>query len=119
MWPRAIAQFHQAAKILLVFSSKGCPLEIQNNWSKEHILTAIKRGPHKSTMSKEATKALEEETKEKINTYYDKIVLWKDIKNKMPTNMKISPVAMIPHKSRLFRCILDLTFKLSIDNIKQ
>ena len=32
----------------------------------------------------------------------------------MPPNLKISPVAMIPHKSRMYRKILDLTFNLKL-----
>ena len=28
------------------------------------------------------------------------IVLWDDIKDNMPKQLKVSPIAMIPHKSR-------------------
>ena len=31
--------------------------------------------------------------------------------------MKLSPLAMIPHKSRSFRCILDLSFQLKMNGI--
>ena len=33
-------------------------------------------------------------------------------KDNIPPNFKLSPVAMIPHKSRAFRGILDLSFQL-------
>jgi len=38
-----------------------------------------------------------------------------ELRKKMPEKLKISPVAMIPHKSRDFRTILDLSFKLKIN----
>ena len=39
-------------------------------------------------------------------------LLWGDIKDNLHPLFKLSPVAMIPHKSRLFRAILDLSFYL-------
>ena len=42
------------------------------------------------------------------------MVLWDSIKDAPPTQLKISPIAMIPHKSRLYRAILDLSFKLRL-----
>ena len=44
------------------------------------------------------------------------MVLWDDIKHNPPEQLKISPIAMIPHKSRLFREILDLSFALGLKN---
>ena len=32
----------------------------------------------------------------------------------VPQKLKISPIAMIPHKSRMFRAILDLSFSLRL-----
>ena len=40
------------------------------------------------------------------------MVKYGDLKNNIPPKLKISPVAMIPHKSRKFRTILDLSFRL-------
>ena len=37
-------------------------------------------------------------------------MLWDNIKHTPPAQLKISPIAMIPHKSRKFRAILDLSF---------
>ena len=39
-------------------------------------------------------------------------VVWDDIKHDPPPNLKVSPIAMIPHKSRLFRAILDLSNRI-------
>jgi hypothetical protein len=43
-----------------------------------------------------------------------KVVLWDDIKHNPLEQLKISPLAMIPHKSRAFRAILDLSFRLRL-----
>ena len=45
-----------------------------------------------------------------------RVVLWDDIKHDHPKQLKISPVAAIPHKSRAYRSILDLSFALRLDD---
>ena len=42
---------------------------------------------------------------------FTKIARWDDIKGNIPKKLKISPLAMIPHKSQKFRAILDLLFE--------
>jgi hypothetical protein len=44
------------------------------------------------------------------------VVLWDDIKSNHPRQLKVSPVAAIPHKSRAYRSILDLSFKLCLED---
>ena len=119
MWPRGpVANSHPAAKILHNLSTEGCPLDCGEEWSEEHLLAALKRGPHISAKEPEAIKYLLQETQEKIKGNYLKVVKWGDIKHNHPKNMKISPIALIPHKSRSFRCILDLSFQLKVKNKK-
>ena len=42
------------------------------------------------------------------------MILWDDIKHNPPPEMKISPLVVIPHKSHLFRAILDLSFAICL-----
>jgi hypothetical protein len=42
-------------------------------------------------------------------------VKWEDIRHNPPANLNISPIAAIPHKSRQFRMILDLSFELKVN----
>jgi hypothetical protein len=42
------------------------------------------------------------------------MVQWNDIKRDPPKQLKISPLAMVPHKSRPFRAILDLSFSVKL-----
>ena len=44
------------------------------------------------------------------------MVLWDDIKDNHPCQLKVSPVAAIPHKSRAYRSILDLSFALRLED---
>ena len=88
------------------------------NWSKQQIIAALKRGPHISAKDPIAAKCLHEETNEKIKGGFAKIVRGGDIKHNIPPSLKISPTAMIPHKSRLFRCILDLSFQIKVKGKK-
>ena len=103
---------HPFSPTLDQWSKDGCPVDCGPDWSSDHIITALKRGPHISATSPDAVKALIAETDEKVKNGYARVVRWGDIKDNIPTQFKLSPVAMIPHKSRSFRTILDLSFRL-------
>ena len=114
MYPTKFALTHPAAPMLQDWGRRGCPVNCGANWSTTQILHALKRGPHISATSTDAIQALQNETLEKIENGYARLVRWGDIKNDIPPQLKISPVAMVPHKSRKFRTILDLSFALRI-----
>ncbi len=42
--------------------------------------------------------------------------MWNDIKDNPPPQLKLSPIAAIPHKSKAYRSILDLSFRLCLEN---
>ena len=75
---------------------------------KIHIEAAIKRRPHPLEYTTGAMAAMHTEMEEKVKNGYAKIHNYGDIKGKS-RNLNISPVAMIPHKFRAFRNILDLS----------
>ena len=97
--PRIKALEHAAAALIQAYATEGCPTGCGPSWTKEHIEAAIKNGPHSSATEFEALKALQEETKEKVKNGYAKVIRYGDIINNLPEKLKISPVAMIPHKS--------------------
>jgi hypothetical protein len=117
MWPRTYSVNHPASTLLNEYATKGCPVDCGEDWSMDHIIKAILHGPHKSAKNKDAAAALHAETKSKIKNGFAKLVKFKDIKNNCPPKLKISPVACIPHKSKSFRVILDLSFNLKANNI--
>ena len=79
---------------------------------------AIQRGPHVSAMEPEAMQQLHTEVQEKVQKGQVRVVTWDSIKGKPPRELKISPIAMIPHKSRKYRAILDLSFECRLANME-
>jgi hypothetical protein len=102
MEPTNYALNHDAAPLLNDYATNGCPVDCGPDWSREHIEALLHRGPHKSSTSKAAIKQLRDETRDKIKHGYARLVHWSEIKNDIPKKLKISPVAMIPHKSKKF-----------------
>ena len=68
------------------------------------------RTSYQSALSPKALAHFSEKADELVRTKQARIVLWDDIKDNPPKQLKISPIAAIPHKSKTFRSILDLTF---------
>ena len=118
MQPRNKALRHPAADALLQYASDGCPLDCGQDWTMEQMEAAIQKGPHQSAQSPEASNALRTEALERITGGSCRVMKWKDIKDNPPPKLKISPIAAIPHKSQLFRMILDLSYKLKMDKDK-
>ena len=114
MCPTGLATRHPAFQTLQQYATKGCPAKTGRHWTKEEIHAAVERGNHISARSKAAIEAYQLEIKEKVARGQAKVVLWDDIKDNPPRQLKISPLAMVPHKSRLFRAILDLSFSLKL-----
>jgi hypothetical protein len=71
---------------------------------------AIDRGPHVSALVPEAMAQLDDEINEKVSNGQAKIIKLSDIRHNPPPQLKVSPVAMVPHRSRPYRAILDLSF---------
>lgn len=112
MWPSEEALEHPAGELLEHWARHGCPVDCGDDWSIDWIEAAIKRGAHITAKSRAAIIALRTETEDKLKGGYARLVRWGDIKKKFPKKLKISPIAAVPHKSRQFRMILDLSFHL-------
>ena len=119
MWPQGFAFVHDAAPLLDSYSRTGCPTDCGPAWTIDHIITAIKRGAHPTANKPEARRYLIAQTLTKVNENFAKVIKWGTIKNNPPKNLKISPIAMIPHKSRDYRSILDLSFQIRMKGQKQ
>eukprot|EP00956_Cyclotella_meneghiniana_P042622 scaffold248725_cov109-Cyclotella_meneghiniana.AAC.1 len=114
MCPSNLALHHPAAKKLLQYATGGCPCNTGKPWTKDEMWAAVERGPHVSALEQDAIEQLEGEIAEKVRVGQCKVVDWDDIKNDPPKQLKISPLAMIPHKSRKYRAILDLSFRIRL-----
>jgi hypothetical protein len=60
---------------------------------------------------------LRAETLEKVAQGYARLVTWVEHKRDPPRNLKISPIVAIPHKSRGYRMILDLSHGVRLDHV--
>ena len=116
MCPQGLALHHPAAQLLGEWSQLGCPAQTGRDWTKLEMAAAIRRGPHASALAPEAIEHFRLEATEKVALGQAKIVLWDDIKDNPPAQLKISPIAAIPHKSKAFRSILDLSFRLRLED---
>jgi len=114
MCPSGLALHHPAADILKEWATYGCPTRTGKPWTRAEMQAAIERGPHRSALSDEAIAHFKAEVDEKVRIGQAKLVAWDAIKDDPPPELKISPIAAIPHKSKQFRSILDLSFHLRL-----
>ena len=116
MRPRHGALDHPAAQDLLQYATDGCPVDCGKNWTMEEIEAAIAKGPSTTARSPEAAAACRAEAFQKVKEGHCRLVSWNSIKHNPPEKLKISPIAAIPHKSRQYRMILNLAYKLRLQN---
>ena len=114
MCPRGLALEHPASDILLQYATSGCPTNTGRPWTVEQMQAAIERGPHVSALVPAAMAQLDDEVAEKVLNGQARIVSWNDIRHNPPPQLKVSPVAMVPHNSRPYRAILDLSFPVKL-----
>ena len=112
MNPTGPALNHPAAPMLEDYAKYGCPVDCGPDWTREQIEAALDYGAHPTAKVPQALECLIKEAEEKEKEGFVHILRWGDIKHNLHPRFKLSPVAMIPHKSRLFRAILDLSFYL-------
>jgi hypothetical protein len=96
MCPKGLALHHPAAAKLLEYATGGCPANTGKEWTKAQMWAAVERGPHVSALKPDAIKQLKTEIADKVKVGQCKVVLWDDIKENPPPQLKISPLAMIP-----------------------
>ena len=85
--------------LLLALATVGCRADVGEGWTLEMLDAAILKGSHPSAMEPEAAAQLREETLEKVGQGYARLVQWAELQWAPPKNLKISPIAAIPHKS--------------------
>lgn len=102
MCPSGLASLHPAGDMLFEWSQFGCPTMTGDPWTKDDMAAAVARGPHISARSEAAFAHFADEIKEKVAAGQAKTILWDSIKDNPPKELKISPVAAVPHKSKPF-----------------
>jgi hypothetical protein len=116
MCPAGIAMAHPAGPVLAEWSQMGCPTRTGNPWTKAEKWEAVEQGPHKSSLTPAAITHFAEESAEKVRVGQAKLVLWDDINDNPPPQLKVSPIMVQAHKSKAFWLILDLSFRLRLQS---
>jgi hypothetical protein len=114
MCPSGLALHHPAASLLEEYATYGCPTLTGKPWTILEMQEAIDRGPHRMALSEEAIAHFKAEIDNKVLQSQAKVIAWDSIKDNPPEQLKISPIAAIPHKSKQFWSILDLSFHLRL-----
>jgi hypothetical protein len=116
MCPAGLAMTHPAVETLMDWATFECPTKTGELWSRSELEEAITRGPHQLVLTPEAIKHFAKEIREKVRTKQARVVEWDKIESNPPTELKISPIAAVPHKSKAYRSILNLSFRLWLKN---
>jgi hypothetical protein len=102
MCPKRLALDHPAAATLKEYATYGCPAKTGKPWTKAEIWEAVERGPHTSALLVEALEHFKQKAAKKVAMGQATIMEWDKIKDNPPTQMKVLPIAAIPHKLKAF-----------------
>jgi hypothetical protein len=109
MEPAPWMQFHLFVATLEQWAS-GVSALCGEPWSVAAICAAIECGPHTSALTHEARDLINNKVKYQIQAGFSELVLWRTIQHAYPTNLKVSPLAVIPQVGRRGRLLPDLSF---------
>ena len=116
MCPTRLELHHLAAEELLKYAVGMCTISTGKLWTLKEMEAGIGRIPHVSVLVPSSMYQLASEIECNVRQGQAKVLLWNDIKVNLPKYLKVSPIVMITHKSRLFREILDLLFVIRLAN---
>jgi hypothetical protein len=118
MCPPGPALSHPAAApMLLNYAHEGCPAKTGDDWNLQLLDEAVQHGAHPSARNPIAAQALYTETMRKVDEGFARIIPWKVLRAQLPAKLKVSPIAAIPHKSRMLRMILDLSYDFRLEEV--
>ena len=118
MCSMGLALEHPTANVLLKYAYGGCLVNLGTLWAKIMMEVAIKKYLHVLALEEDTMAQLQQEVKAKVKCGQYRVVEWDIIKHDPPKQLKILPITMIPHKSRLFRAILYLLFGIKLSNME-
>jgi CCR4-NOT transcriptional regulation complex NOT5 subunit len=105
----ACVNFHPFTETLREWE-EGVPVDCGEDWTLAQIEAAIAQGPHQSAMTPESLELIQEDIAYQVRAGYAEVVEWAWLKDNLPAQLKISPLAVVPQANRRGRMILDLSF---------
>jgi hypothetical protein len=103
MRSKGLALYHPAMSLLKEYATFGCPTQTGKPWMKAEMWEVVAQSPHRSSLLPEAIKYFRLKSIAKVAAGQVVLVQWDNIKYNPPPQLKISPIAAIPHKSKAFR----------------
>jgi hypothetical protein len=88
----------------------GFPVDCGPAWDWGAVEAVVAKGVHKSATSQESITLIEEDVAYKVKAGYAQIISWEELQRVRPTNLKVSPLAVVPQQNRQGRMILDLSY---------
>ncbi len=95
MAPQGLALKHKAAELLSDWETFGCPTRTGRDWTLGEIQAAIDHGTHKSALKPDAIMHFKAKVGDKVAKGQARVVLWDNIKNDHPRQLKVLPVLAI------------------------
>jgi hypothetical protein len=118
MLPCQEVSTHPVGPDLLRYTTDRCLVDCGKRWSLQRIEAAIAKGAHASAEAPGAASTCRAEALEIVAASSCRLINWVDIRDNIPPNLKVSPIAAVPHKSRLYQMILDLSYQIKINGRK-
>ena len=108
MSPSACVDFHAFAETLGKWET-GVPVDCGDPWEWDTVVAAVEQGAHKSATSPESISLVEDDVAYQVASGCATGMPWEELCRLRPTNLKISPLAVVPQRNRRGRMILDLS----------
>jgi hypothetical protein len=114
MQPQPLAGIHPFLSTLQEWERR-IPVDCGPDWDWGIIKAAMARGPHPTARTPNLVALIQEDIEYQIKAGFCRVLLWDDIVKMRPTNLKISPVAVVPQVNQCGCIILDLSFPVYQD----
>ncbi len=114
MQPQPLADVHLFSPTMKQWRH-GIVVDCGLDWSWDVIEAAVKQGPHPTACTTDAYELFAEDIAYQVTAGFSKVMLWDNIKQMRPRNLKVLPVALIPQTGQRGRIILDLSFPVYQD----
>ncbi len=95
MQPQPLAGIHPFTPTLRKWEH-GIPVDCGPDWDWNVIEAAVARGPHPTAKTLDLIALFQDDIKYQIKAGFCRVFQWDDIVKLRPTNLKISPVAVVP-----------------------
>ena len=100
--PRWHVNMYLAAGLLHEYVKHDCPVAVGRDRTIEELEAGVKKGPHISALALDKIDQMQVEAREREKQVFAKIFNREKLKENLPSELKLSPLAMIPHKSRKY-----------------